>query len=66
MQFADALHNAADLEEALGSKVLAAHDRALAEDPHLMNGLNIAGGHIVLKVVADALDMPYTPYQPAA
>ena len=41
-------------------------DRALAEDPHLMNGLNIANGHVVLKVVADALDMPYTAYKPAA
>ncbi|MBU6443673.1 MAG: alanine dehydrogenase [Alphaproteobacteria bacterium] len=41
-------------------------DRALAEDPHLMNGLNIANGKVVLKVVADAIDMPYTAYTPAA
>ncbi len=30
LQLADALHNAADLEAALGSKTIAAHDRALA------------------------------------
>lgn len=30
LEFADGLHNAADLEQALGSKALAVHDRALA------------------------------------
>lgn len=37
--------------------------RALAENEHLMNGLNIAGGHIVLPVVAEALDMKWAPYE---
>ena len=33
--------------------------RALAEDPHLMNGLNIANGHVTCKPVADALGLAY-------
>ncbi len=41
-------------------------DRALAEDKHLANGLNIANGAVVLKVVADALDMPCSVYSPKA
>ncbi len=41
-------------------------ERALAEDPYLMNGLNIANGQVVLKVVAEALDMPYVAYKTAA
>jgi len=35
---------------------------ALAENVHLRNGLNIAGGEVVLKVVADALDLPFVEY----
>ncbi len=40
--------------------------RALAEDPHLANGLNIANGRVALKVVAETLSMPYAPYDAAA
>jgi alanine dehydrogenase len=40
-------------------------DRALAEDPHLANGLNIANGRVALKVVADELSLPHAPYVPA-
>ena len=40
-------------------------DRALADDPHLTNGLNIAKGGVALKVVAEALSLPYTPYSVA-
>lgn len=35
--------------------------RALAEDPHLKNGLNVAAGKITHKAVAKALNLPYTP-----
>ncbi|MCS6943948.1 MAG: alanine dehydrogenase [Sutterellaceae bacterium] len=35
--------------------------RALAEDPHLKNGLNVAAGAITHKAVARALNLPYTP-----
>ena len=41
-------------------------DRALADDPHLTNGLNIAKGGVALKVVAEALSLPYTPYSVAS
>jgi len=34
---------------------------ALAEDPHLKNGLNVAAGKITHKAVAKALNLPYTP-----
>lgn len=34
-------------------------ERAMAADPHLAMGLNVAGGHIRHKAVADALDLPY-------
>ncbi len=34
--------------------------RALAEDPHLKNGLNVAKGKITYKAVADAHKLPYT------
>jgi len=34
--------------------------RALAEDPHLKNGLNVALGKITYKAVADAHNLPYT------
>jgi alanine dehydrogenase len=35
------------------------HRRALAEDPHLKEGLNVAGGKVTYKAVADALGLPY-------
>jgi alanine dehydrogenase len=35
--------------------------RALVEDPHLRAGLNIAGGRVTHKAVAEALGLPYTP-----
>jgi alanine dehydrogenase len=35
--------------------------RALAEDPHLKNGLNVAAGRVTHKAVARALGVPYTP-----
>ena len=34
--------------------------RALNDDPHLRNGLNVHGGHITYRAVADALKLPYT------
>ena len=35
--------------------------QALADDPHLRNGLNVHSGEITCKEVADALDYPYLP-----
>jgi alanine dehydrogenase len=35
--------------------------RALEEDPHLRGGLNIHGGRITHKAVAEALDFPLLP-----
>jgi alanine dehydrogenase len=35
--------------------------RALADDPHLKNGLNVAAGKITHRAVARALNLPYTP-----
>ncbi len=32
---------------------------AMAADPHLKNGLNVAGGYITYKAVADDLDLPF-------
>ncbi len=34
--------------------------RALAEDQHLRDGLNVHDGHITYRAVADALKLPYT------
>ena len=34
--------------------------RAMADDPHLRNGLNVHDGRITCKAVADALKLPYT------
>jgi alanine dehydrogenase len=34
-------------------------EKALAEDPHLMNGLNVAGGHLTCKAAADALGLDF-------
>jgi alanine dehydrogenase len=35
--------------------------RALAEDAHLRNGLNVSEGRVTCRVVAEALGLPYTP-----
>ena len=35
--------------------------RALAEDPHLAQGLNVVDGKLVYEAVASALHLPYTP-----
>ena len=37
----------------------ACHRRALAEDPHLKAGLNVAGGKVTYKAVAEAHGLPY-------
>ena len=36
-------------------------EAAMAEDPHLANGLNVSGGKIRHLAVAEALDLPYEP-----
>lgn len=36
-------------------------EAAMAEDPHLANGLNVSGGKIRHQAVAEALDLPYEP-----
>ena len=41
------------------------HRRALAEDRHLKNGLNVAGGRITYKAVAEAHGLPFTPAEEA-
>jgi alanine dehydrogenase len=41
------------------------HRVALAEDPHLKNGLNVAGGKITYKAVAEAHGLPYAPAEEA-
>ena len=35
--------------------------RALADDPHLRNGLNVHDGKVTYRAVAEALKLPYTP-----
>ncbi len=35
--------------------------KALADDPHLKNGLNVAAGKVTYRAVARALALPYTP-----
>ncbi len=35
--------------------------QALRDNPHLRNGLNVAGGKITCQAVARALDLPHTP-----
>jgi alanine dehydrogenase len=35
--------------------------KAIADDPHLKNGLNVHAGHIVCRPVAEALGLPFTP-----
>ncbi|GAB5471406.1 MAG: alanine dehydrogenase [Rhodospirillales bacterium] len=39
--------------------------QALADDPHLMAGLNVAGGAVTYRAVANALGYDYTPPQEA-
>jgi alanine dehydrogenase len=39
--------------------------RACAQDPHLLNGLNVHNGQLTYKAVADALKMKYTAPQQA-
>jgi alanine dehydrogenase len=39
--------------------------KALADDPHLLNGLNIHDGQVTYQAVADALKLKYTPAQQA-
>ena len=41
------------------------HRRALAEDPHLKQGLNVAGGKVTYKAVADAHGLDYVPAEEA-
>ncbi|HEY0629989.1 MAG TPA: alanine dehydrogenase [Sphingomicrobium sp.] len=36
-------------------------EKAMAEDPHLANGLNVSGGKIRHQAVAEALDLAYEP-----
>jgi alanine dehydrogenase len=36
-------------------------EQAMAEDPHLANGLNVSGGKIRHQAVAEALDLTYEP-----
>ena len=35
--------------------------KALADDPHLLNGLNVANGKVTYKAVADVLGYEYQP-----
>ncbi|HET6160337.1 MAG TPA: alanine dehydrogenase [Dongiaceae bacterium] len=39
--------------------------KALADDPHLLNGLNVHDGQVTYKAVADALKLKYTTAQQA-
>jgi alanine dehydrogenase len=39
--------------------------KALADDPHLLNGLNVHEGHVTYKAVADALKLKYVTAQQA-
>jgi len=39
--------------------------RALGEDPHLRNGLNVYEGLITYRAVADALKLKFTPPEAA-
>src|SRR5262245_58802413 len=40
--------------------------KAIAEDPHLRNGLNVHGGKLTCRPVAEALGLPFTPPEAAA
>ena len=39
-------------------------EKAVADDPGLAQGINMVGGKITNKPVAEAFDLPYTPYRP--
>ncbi len=39
--------------------------RALGEDPHLRNGLNVHEGQVTYRAVAEALGLKYTPAEQA-
>jgi len=39
--------------------------RALADDPHLADGLNIHNGMVTNRAVAEALHLPFVPIQQA-
>jgi alanine dehydrogenase len=39
--------------------------RALGEDPHLRNGLNVYRGQVTHRAVAEALKLKYTPAEAA-
>jgi len=41
-------------------------ERALAEDPHLANGLNVHAGKVTCEAVAHDLGLEYVPFKPAA
>ena len=41
------------------------YDRAMAEDPHLRNGLNIYRGQVTYEAVANVLELPYVSAQEA-
>jgi len=41
------------------------HRKALADDPHLRAGLNVAGGRITYKAVADVFKLKHTPPEEA-
>jgi alanine dehydrogenase len=56
------------LDHATRPFVLALADkglRALAEDVHLRNGLNVHAGQTTCRAVADALGLPYVPAERA-
>jgi alanine dehydrogenase len=57
------------LSNATTSFVLALADkgwkRALTDDQHLRNGLNVHEGHIIYRAVAEALKLPYAPAEQA-
>jgi alanine dehydrogenase len=38
-------------------------EQAMRADPHLANGLNVSGGKIRHQAVAEALDLPFEPWQ---
>ena len=41
------------------------YKKALAEDRHLLNGLNIHKGKVMYKAVSDSLDLEYVPAETA-
>ncbi len=41
------------------------HKKALADNPHLMNGLNVAGGKVTYEAVAEAHGLDYVPAKQA-